>query len=325
MNKHLKIIETSPSSGSLPPSFSRYSRQKEKQAKFERLWLFDSEQFNPLRNWMQKERLERTWTLLTTHVELNRKKIVDIGCGEGVFSRRLRDKGAQVVALDIAENALKKLKLHSMDNIEPKQGAMPDTRLGDHAFDIVVCTEIIAELDKEDYRLFFAELARVVHTEGYVLCSSSIDIQTEDGVSRLLELAQTEFEIIDSKTSYHAFFIKLKQKLEYPMKLIHLWKNPYEKQKELSNQSSFKKTWLNLQTSSFLIWFWFLLNPLCQGLLKPFYKSRSFLLWLESLCEFIWHEKGVSHFIFLAKRKALITVAEKERPIEKLGRKEIWN
>ncbi len=71
-DSRLNIVQTSPTPSSNSASMggsSRLSRQKESQAKFERLWLVNPEQFNPLRNWMQKERLERTWTLLNTHIE----------------------------------------------------------------------------------------------------------------------------------------------------------------------------------------------------------------------------------------------------------------
>ncbi|CUI17084.1 Conserved hypothetical membrane protein [Candidatus Protochlamydia naegleriophila] len=327
-DSRLNIVQTSPpsSSNSTPiGGSSRLSRQKENQAKFERLWLVDPEQFNPLRNWMQKERLERTWTLLNSHTELANKKVADIGCGAGVFSRLMRDAGANLEAIDIAENALKQLRKHDMHRIEAKQSGMPATTLPDHNYDVVVCTEIIAELHREDYRLFFAELARLVHPDGYVICSSPIDIHTDGGVHRLIELAQTEFDIIDSQTSYHALYIRLKHSLEAPSRYIQGWKNSTYRQEELNKRKGVSKLWYSLQTSFALVWLWILFNPLCSLLLTPFHKSRFFLLRMEALCQFLSDEKGISHYIFIAKRRPLTTVDPQERPIEKPRRKEIWD
>ncbi len=151
------------------------------QAKFERLWLLDPQSFNPLRNCMERERLERTWLLLNRHVNPSAKETADIGCGAGVFCRRLRDAGARVKAIDIAENALKCFKAEDSHNIELKQDAMPDTSLSDHSYDIIICTELIAQLSRDDYRLFFAELSRLIRPDGYLVCSSPIDIYSEGG------------------------------------------------------------------------------------------------------------------------------------------------
>lgn len=125
---------------------SRYTRIKELQAKFERLWLTDPERFNPLRNCMERERLERTWLLLTRHVILANQPVVDLGCAAGVFSRRLRDAGTQVEAVDIAENALKRFREAGAERIQLQQDAMPVTHLTDQKYHVVVCTELIAEL-----------------------------------------------------------------------------------------------------------------------------------------------------------------------------------
>lgn len=321
----LHVVQMS-SSSSPQTSFigSRLTRQKEKQALFERLWLVDPDQFNPLRNWKQKERLERTWTLLNKHVELANKKVADIGCGEGVFSRLMRDAGAHVEAVDIAENALKRLRQHDMRNIETKRAGMPETHLPDSCYDAIICTEIIAELNKEDYRLFFAELARLIKPDGCVVCSTPIDIYTEGGVERFADLAQTEFDLIDSQASYHALYIRLKKWLETPNRFIRAWKDPGYKQNQLAHRAGFRKRWFAFQTSPFLIWLWYALAPFANLLLKPFRTSRNFLLRLEDLCQFIWDERGISHYLFIAKRRPLQTLPVQEQPIERPKKREVW-
>lgn len=306
-------------------SSSRINRQKELQAKFERLWLTDPEQFNPLRNCLERERIERIWTLLTQTVNLQHKQAVDIGCGAGVLSRRLRDAEADVTAVDIAENALKRMQNEEFRQITLKQDAMPTTSLLDQHYDVIVCTELIAELPKEDYRLFFAELARLIKPDGYLVCSSAIDIRSDEGVQRLLDLAHTEFDVIQSTTSYHALFIRLKHFFEAPSRFIAAWQDPHLKQKELQARTGLRRWRFWLQTSPFFIWLWYALKPLTRPILRMFKNNRSWLLRLEKICRFVWDEKGTSHYIFLAKRHPLQRIDPKDIPIEKPKRKEIWS
>jgi 2-polyprenyl-3-methyl-5-hydroxy-6-metoxy-1,4-benzoquinol methylase len=326
MREKLKIVEMESIATTQSPikGTSSLARQKEKEAKFERQWLLNPEQFNPLRNCMQKERLARSLTLLTNHKEIKNQQIADIGCGMGVFSRQLRDGGGSIEAVDIAENALKVLRKEDMKDITAMQAGMPNTHLPDHAYDIVACMEVIAEISPEDYRLFFAELARVAKPDGLVLCSSPIDIESLGGVRRLIELAQTEFEILDSKTSYHALHIKIKNWLEAPFKYLNGWKNPKFRKDELANLKGLRYLWFWLQTTFCFVWLWMVLDVITRIPLNLMQTNRTLLLWLESASEFIWGENGISHFIFLARRRALERIDPREIPVEKLRKREVW-
>lgn len=306
------------------PANSRKTRARELQATFERLWLTDADHFNPLRNCMEQERLERTWGLLTKHVDLVNKQTADIGCAAGLFSRRLRDHGARVTGADIAENALKCFQRDGSDGIQLNRETMPDTSLPDDHFDLIICTELIAELPKEEYRLFFAELSRLIKTDGYVICSSGIDIASEGGVEKLIELAQTEFDILEEVVSYHALFIRLKHFLEAPSHYIAAWRNVDLKHKELTRRHGFAKGWYWLHTSPLLIWLSFILNPLTRPLVRFLKHNRRCLLFLERVCRFISDRDGISHYLFVAKRRPLPSFEPNDMPILKLGRKQIW-
>lgn len=303
---------------------SRLARTKEMQAKFERMWLTDPEQFNPLRNCIERERLDRTWQLLIRHSNPADKHVADIGCGGGVFSRRLRDAGAHVEAVDIAENALKILRESDSQNIHAKQDAMPNTSLPDHGFDIIVCTELIGNLPRDDHRLFFAELSRLVSPTGYLICSTAIDIDSDGGVEKLIELAQTEFDILDQTKSYHALYVRLKRMLEAPSRFIEGWQNPEFKKKELSRRQRLSRLWFRLNSSPFLVWIWFALDPLTRPFRRILKNSHTINMKLEKICRFFWDESGVSHFLFIAKRRPLKEMDPREIPVEHPRRKEIW-
>jgi 2-polyprenyl-3-methyl-5-hydroxy-6-metoxy-1,4-benzoquinol methylase len=324
----LNIIKESSqnvSSRGQPPNLSRAARTKELQAKFERLWLIDPEHFNPLRNCMERERLDRTWQLLTKHVSLSNKSAVDIGCAAGVFSRRLRDSGAKVEALDIAENALKRFKEKDADRIRLARDAMPETALPDHGYKVVICTELIAELPREDYRLFFAELARLIQPDGYLICSSPIDIDSVGGTERLIELAQSEFDILEDVASYHALYLRMKRFFDVPARFVKGWRDSAFKHKEMDTLRGFNLWWFWLNTTPFLVWLWVLCDP-CTRPIRNFLKnSHKLLLILEKISRFLWDKEGISHYLFIAKRRPLETINPNEIPIEKPKRKEVWD
>lgn len=320
----LNIINVS-SEISSPPYPTPNTRIKELQAKFERLWLVDPERFNPLRNCLERERLDRTWLLMVKHISPANQLTVDIGCAAGVFSRRLREAGAKVDAVDIAENALKKFKEIDAEHIQLKQDAMPSTHLPDQRYRLVICTELIAEIPPEDYRLFFAELARLIQPDGYLVCSSPIDIDSVGGIERLMELAQTEFDIIEDLASYHALYLKIKRFFKAPSRFIEGWQNPDFKRKEMASLRGLSRLWFWLNTSPFFIWLWYIIEPCTRPIQKFLNSSPRFLLFLEKICHFLWDQDGVSHYLFIAKRRSLPSFTPEEVPIEKPKRKEVWD
>ena len=320
----LPIIETenrSFSNNKILPT-SRRMRERELQAKFERLWLIDPERFNPLRNCLEKERLERTWQLLTTYVDLSHKLAADIGCGAGIFSRRLRDGGARVDAIDIAENALKQFE--DRQNITLRCETMPDTCLPDEHYDVIVCTELIAELPKEDHRLFFAELSRLIKANGVVICSTPIDIDTDGAVELLIDLAQTEFDILADTLSYHALYLRLKRFFAAPALFIQGWKDHDVKQRELTSRRGFNKWWYGFNASPPLSWLWYVIEPITRPLLRYLNTSPRLMLFLEKVCRFLSDQKGLSHYLFLAKRRPLPSIDANDIPIERPRRKQVW-
>lgn len=305
---------------------SRNIQKKELQAKFERLWLVNSERFNPLRNCIERERLERTWHLINKYVVLSdHPRTVDIACAAGVFSRRLRDAGAQVEGIDIAENALKKFKELGDDKIVIKQDAMPNTHLPDQSYRLVICTELIAELPREDYRLFFAELARIIHPDGYLVCSSPIDINSTQGVERLVELAQSEFDILEDFPSYHALYLRIKHLLNASTRFKEGWENSTTKHREMAHLKGFNRMWYWLNTTPLFVWFWYACDPCLFPLRKIIRSNSKILLFLEKLCRFFSDQDGISHYLFIARRRPLPNIHLDDIPKERPKRKEIWD
>jgi len=93
-------------------------------------------------------------------LEIERSKVLDIGCGTGAFALPFARAGASVTALDISENMLKKLSIeaarHNLAGIEIVRGCWKEF---DHAdsglagrFDSVVCGFSTAVETEDDIR-----------------------------------------------------------------------------------------------------------------------------------------------------------------------------
>ena len=95
------------------------------------------------------------------------KKILDVGAGAGRLSLRLAEKGAEVTALDVSEEILKKIK-----NVKIKKviGEAESLDFPDESFDIVIATFLIVHL--KDLKRFFDEVYRVLKPGGLFLVTN---------------------------------------------------------------------------------------------------------------------------------------------------------
>lgn len=319
----LQIVATEKSS---PKDFKRtlQSTRTEMQAKMERLWLQNPNQFDPLRNNMEREGLKRIDKILSNLDSANRSA-VDLGCGYGYISRMMRDKGWKVQALDIASNALKAFKEKGDLHIELLQDALPCTKLEDDLYDLVVCTNVIGYLDPKDYRLLMAELSRLVKREGHVLCSTSIDINSEDAMQRFNDLAETEFQIEQWNLSYHLLLLRLIHFFEIPLKYIEAHDSNEILQVELHKRKGFSRTLFKLNTSKIGRFFWTPFQFLAIPFLKLLKENRWLTLFLEKICYFFWDSAGISHATFIGKRRPLIAPTQADlASIERKGKRQVW-
>src|SRR5262245_15702492 len=61
------------------------------------------------------------------HTSLQDKKILDVGCGGGIFAEALAQAGATVTGIDLSENALQIAKYHQVNlNIDYQQTSVED-------------------------------------------------------------------------------------------------------------------------------------------------------------------------------------------------------
>jgi len=102
-------------------------------------------------------------------------KILDAGCGYGVYSIILADKGYKVNSVDIEKRRID--ALNSMKEEYPKIKDMINTKVSsltklpykNEEFDIVLCSEVLEHI-KEHEKAFF-EISRVLKKGGFLIFS----------------------------------------------------------------------------------------------------------------------------------------------------------
>lgn len=129
-------------------------------------------------------------------------KILDLGCGEGGYSRALAKKGADVTAVDCSEPAIRYAKeqagkeglsiRHEIRNSNDLFG------LADNSFDIVLCSMML--MDCEDFPGTVREAARVLKPGGRLVASvlhPCFDGNHDTGIGRQGEGINRQVVVMD--------------------------------------------------------------------------------------------------------------------------------
>ncbi len=135
-------------------------------------WWDKTSEFKPLH---EINPLRLKW--MDDAVPLNGKRVLDVGCGGGILSESMVQKGAQVTGIDLAEKSLNVAKLHSLESgvavdyqmvaVEALAETQPES------FDVVTCLEMLehvpnpasvvaacAKLAKPGGHVFFSTINR---------------------------------------------------------------------------------------------------------------------------------------------------------------------
>jgi len=124
------------------------------------------------------------------------RRVLDAGCGVGYGSELLGRAGAsEVVALDISEAALELAKSAVSTGVTCELGDVGSLSHADDSFDVVVCFELIEQVDELEPVL--DELARVLRPDGLLLISTPNRDRDLPGDPRhQRELARSELQAV---------------------------------------------------------------------------------------------------------------------------------
>ena len=132
-------------------------------------WWDPASEFRPLHE-INPLRLE--WINKT--VSLSGKKVLDIGCGGGILSESMAQKGATVTGIDLSEKALGVAKLHLLESgnkVEYRKISAEDLAAQEAgSYDVVTCMEMLEHVPAP--ASIIAACATLVKPGGHVFFST---------------------------------------------------------------------------------------------------------------------------------------------------------
>jgi 2-polyprenyl-3-methyl-5-hydroxy-6-metoxy-1,4-benzoquinol methylase len=114
---------------------------------FENLYAREDDPWDCEKSEYEKTKYRRTFSILT---RIKYDRILEIGCGVGIFTQQLATLGREILGIDISENALniarKRCALENNIQFSPKDIV---TDALDGRFDLIFCAEVLYYLGGE--------------------------------------------------------------------------------------------------------------------------------------------------------------------------------
>ncbi|MCH9625069.1 MAG: hypothetical protein S4CHLAM123_02360 [Chlamydiales bacterium] len=256
------------------------------------------EELDPALSAKGQLRMVRTIQLLKS-LSLKESKVADLGCGVAPFAPYIIGKGGDVVAIDMLENPLEDVRFRF------KKMCLPYVKLPEESFDGVLFTDVIADLKPQVHRLMLSELGALLKKEGWLICSSEIDLYSVDALEQLLSLIQTEFKLHAVQKSYHRLHFYCLRWLLAPTRFLRASCDAEYRLNQMMKREGVTRFWFFIHSLRWIAWMWRPVSWIAQPLKEKAARSRGFILLTEKLSKFIWGEKGITHIIVLAYKKGI--------------------
>jgi 2-polyprenyl-6-hydroxyphenyl methylase/3-demethylubiquinone-9 3-methyltransferase len=142
-----------------------------------------------------------------THSQSGDRRVLDVGCGGGILAEALARSGAQVTALDLAEDVIEVARDHAPAYLGIDYRVADITRFApEHpgAFDVVTCMEMLEHVEAPGD--IIAALAEAVRPGGHVILSTL----NRNAKSWLLGIVAAEYvlNMVPRGTHDHRRFIR---------------------------------------------------------------------------------------------------------------------
>ena len=146
--------------------------------------------------------------------DLHGSKVLEVGCGNGIFTLKLADYAKQVVAIDIdpgiIEAARQKAKERIVSNVEFMAMDAQNLRLLSDSFDVVLCLWAINTVKHKEEAL--REAKRVLKKGGRFLLMDFVEKSIHYELAR--KLFPTKIRVMNSKTRYERPIRNVFQKIQ---------------------------------------------------------------------------------------------------------------
>ena len=102
-------------------------------------------------------------------VNLSGKKVLDAGCGTGVYSKFYAERGCDVSGIDFSQSAIEKIQLENISG-DFRVGDVSSLDFESDQFDIVHCFSVLYHIvNNEAWNYAISELCRVLKPDGILL------------------------------------------------------------------------------------------------------------------------------------------------------------
>jgi 2-polyprenyl-3-methyl-5-hydroxy-6-metoxy-1,4-benzoquinol methylase len=278
-------------------------------AYWEKLWRCAPQRLDPRSSSHGRQELAQIWSLvqqISSEEQDRTLKACDLGCGAAVTSQRLVEAGWYVDLVDISSLALQRLQNGQHSHMSFYQEYVPFTERGDTAYNLVLCTNLIAELPQAYHRLCIAELTRLVKPQGYIICSTPLDLGSEDALERFTELVETELNITAYRLSYQRLWLYWHDVLAAPRRLARAAGDSAYRAQALDQRSGWRRYRFKLLSAAKLGFTWKIASKISEPLYRLFNNSDRLLNYCERISRFLWQESAVTHVTILGQRRPLI-------------------
>ena len=101
------------------------------------------------------------------------ERILDVGCGSGVFASRMAELGAQVTAVDSNPEVVNYGTRHfARDGLEFRRGLLDELGFADGSYDAATCLEVVEHVFAAQADKLFCDLRRIVRPGGRLLMTT---------------------------------------------------------------------------------------------------------------------------------------------------------
>jgi len=209
-------------------------------AKFNELahrWWDPEGEFRPLH---EINPLRLGW--ITDHAALSGKQALDVGCGGGILTEAMAQRGANVTGIDLGEKPLRVAKLHMLESGVQVQyeEASAENFASTHPdqFDVVTCMELLEHVPEPPSTI--AACARMAKAGGHVFFSTI----NRNPKSYLFAVIGAEYvlKLLPKGTHDYTRFIKPSELTRWcrdaglrPLEMTGMTYNPLTKQYKLGS------------------------------------------------------------------------------------------
>ena len=141
----------------------------------------------------------KTWT------DMSGRRVLDVGCGGGVFSEAMALSGAIVTGLDVEPQAINTAKAHAkQEKLAIEYVCQPIEDFQADLFDVVTCMEMLEHVP--DPSLIIKHCARLLKPGGYLFLSTIN--RTPRAYASVIIAAEYVLKLLPRQTHDYAKFLK---------------------------------------------------------------------------------------------------------------------